>query len=114
MTAKLDHTKLRVSDPSFLEALQRIDGSLRFVRSHPTYKEAQTYQSKFTALQSRGLALLKEHVTQEFRQATEAIMRKMAKGQEAESLHYIEFRWFPCRVLLLLVASFSYFFVAGP
>ena len=94
-TATLHHTNVSVADPAFFETLAKLDAALKFVRAHPMYRDADRHLLRFGQLQTRGLALLKDHVIGELRKAADQIMRRYQQNdgsQIAESFSYIEFR----------------------
>lgn len=58
----------------FIPQLTRIDECLEFLQKHTRYKDAHTYTTRFQQLQSKALGLVRAHITNTLKTATQNVM----------------------------------------
>ena len=93
--ATLNHSGVDVADPAFAACLARLDEALRFVRAHPQYLGADRHLLRFSQLQQRGLALLKEHVVAQLQRTAASVLARHGPSgglRQTDSLASIDFR----------------------
>ncbi|EPS44581.1 hypothetical protein H072_1414 [Dactylellina haptotyla CBS 200.50] len=85
-----------VTRPDFKQMLSKLDYSLDYVAAHPTFKDAEFYQSRYRQLLTRALTLIKVHYISQLREmSTDVGKRIAAKGVNdttQSALLYAKFR----------------------
>lgn len=67
------HLHLLLSD-QFIPLLTRIDDCIAFLREHDKYQDSPTYLLRFQQLQNKALALVRAHITNTLKTATQNVM----------------------------------------
>lgn len=80
-----------VRKPMFLEMLQKLDGSLNFLKSHKSFKDSDNYESKFRQCMTRSLTLIKDYLNLELRKLEQNVNDKLSKKISLELLLFTEF-----------------------
>jgi hypothetical protein len=62
---------------NMMNSLQKLDGSLAFVASHPQYADSATYMVKFKQLQAKALASVRSKVQQALRSAAQTVQQSV-------------------------------------
>ncbi|KAF3906636.1 hypothetical protein ABW20_dc0109312 [Dactylellina cionopaga] len=82
--------------PDFKNMLSKLDYCLDYVAAHPTFKDAEFYQSRYRQLMTRALTLIKVHLTAQLRDVAADVGKRIAaKGVNEttqSALLYAKFR----------------------
>ncbi|KAK6349860.1 Golgi transport complex subunit 3 [Orbilia brochopaga] len=85
-----------VTRPDFKEMLSTLDESLEYVAAHPTFKDAEFYQSRYRQLMTRALTLIKVHFIAQLRDVSADVSKRIAAKAINETtqsaLLYAKFR----------------------
>lgn len=73
LTQKLNAPTLSVLNEHFVPMLGRLDECMRYVEDHPDYKEAALYTARFKQCQNKAMSLVKIHVVNTLRAATQHV-----------------------------------------
>lgn len=77
LTQKLNSPTLSVLSEQFVPLLNRMDECIEFIAEHPQYKDSPTYLARFRQLQSRGMTLVKLHVINSLKMATQHVLTQI-------------------------------------
>ena len=64
----------------FVPLLTRIDECIAFLQKHARYKDAHVYMTRFQQLQSKALGLVRAHITNTLKTATQNVMTQTQVG----------------------------------
>ncbi|KAK3070950.1 Golgi transport complex subunit 3 [Teratosphaeriaceae sp. CCFEE 6253] len=76
-----------VKGNDFAEMLSNLDQCLAYMESHPKHKEAETYRSRYRALLTRALTLIRHHFTKSLGDIAADISKRIQGGQLKETTH---------------------------
>ncbi|EDQ91490.1 uncharacterized protein MONBRDRAFT_31482 [Monosiga brevicollis MX1] len=82
---KLSSPTFSVLSDQFLPLLGRIDEILGFLQQHPEYKDASTYHGRFKQLHSKALAIIRAHVTNTLKTATQSVQMQQQGAEHADA-----------------------------
>eukprot|EP00047_Mylnosiga_fluctuans_P015368 m.45508 g.45508 ORF g.45508 m.45508 type:complete len:750 (-) comp5887_c0_seq1:1435-3684(-) len=107
LSQKLNSPTLSVLNEQFVPLLNRLDDCIKYISEHHTYKDAQLYLSRFLQLQGRGLNLVKTHVINTLKMATQNVQTQVQGTSEGAdvsfTLFYGKFRLHAPRIKALMV-----------
>ncbi|EWC45582.1 hypothetical protein DRE_05440 [Drechslerella stenobrocha 248] len=85
-----------VTRPDFKQMLLTLDYCLDYVAAHPTFKDAEFYQSRYRQLMTRALTVIKVHFTAQLRDLAADISKRIAakamNDTTQSALLYAKFR----------------------
>ena len=85
-----------VKAKDFPEILSNLDNCLAYMESHPNFKEATTYRSRYRLLLTRALTLIRHYFTKSLGEIAADISKRVQGGQLKETTHsallYAKFR----------------------
>ncbi|KAF2760816.1 Sec34-domain-containing protein [Pseudovirgaria hyperparasitica] len=80
----------------YVDMLENLDSCLEYMESHPSHREAATYRSRYRLLLTRGLTLIRVHITNALREIAADVSKRIADRQLNETtmsaLLYAKFR----------------------
>ena len=106
VTQTLKSEKLSVLNDQFIPLLTRLDQSIEYISVHPQYKDSTVYLARFKELQNRAMNLVKLHVVNTLKSATQNVLNQV-QGKEEDpdasfTLFYGRFRMHAPRIKALM------------
>lgn len=80
LSQKMNSPTLSVLNDQFIPMLGRIDECISHVSANPEYKEAALYLARFRQCQNKAMALVKIHVVNTLRAATQHVVTQVCSG----------------------------------
>jgi len=106
LSQKMNSPTLSVLNDQFIPMLTRIDECIAHVSGHPDYKEAALYLARFKQCQNKAMALVKIHVVNTLRAATQHVVTQVQSSSDSAdasfTLFYGKFRMHAPRIKMLM------------